>query len=360
MPIALYRKYRPRDFDEVTGQDSIVQTLKNALKSERVSHAYLFSGERGTGKTTTARILAKAVNCLDLKDKTNPCGKCSSCLEIEKNQSIDLVEIDAASNRGIDEMRELKEGVRFSPVNSKFKIFIIDEAHMLTKEAFNALLKTLEEPPPHAIFILATTEPEKLPSTILSRVQRFNFKRLSINEIVEKLEKIIQSEKIKVSKEALKEIAQSAEGSFRDAESLLDQIISLGYKEIDIKTLEDILGRVDFATVSKFLESLSEKNKSLAIEIINTMYEKGVDLKEFGRLALKITRMVAVIKASPKTEDLIKEDLSSDQMLKIKELADKFSSDDLKKLLNEMIKIQELIKHSPLPTLPLELIVMSF
>lgn len=346
-------------FAEIVGQATIVQTLQNALKTDRISHAYLFSGSRGTGKTSIARIMAKAVNCLDLKEGFEPCNKCSSCIEINQNKSMDLVEIDAASNRGIDEIRELKEGIRFSPIKAKYKVFIIDEVHMLTKEAFNALLKTLEEPPVYAVFILATTEVEKLPATIISRVQRFDFKRLGIKEIMQKIEMIAKSEKIKITEDALREIARAAEGSHRDAESLLDQLISLGYKEITVKIIEDVLGRINFKTVLQFLDFLADNNSLDAINLINKSYTQGIDPKEFSRACLKITRNIAVLKVSPETEKILSSDMAQEQITDIKNLAQKFSIEKIKKLLNEMIKIQDLIKHSPIPTLPLELIVMD-
>jgi len=356
--LALYRRYRPKTFSEVIGQKSIIQTLTNALKTNTVSHAYLLCGQRGTGKTTIARLLAKAVNCTN-KKSAEPCNTCESCLDINEGKSMDLIEIDAASNRGIDEIRNLKEGIRFSPIKSKYKVFIIDEVHMLTKEAFNALLKTLEEPPEHAIFILATTESEKLPATIISRTQRFDFKKLTLKEIAERLRLLAKNEKIDISDEAIKEIALSAEGSLRDAESLLDQLISLGYEEINFGTLEEVLGRVNFEKISKFLNFIAKKDSGEAIRLINEIYDDGADIIEFSRAILKNLRKILLLKANPETEKILKDELTEDQLKTLKGLTEKFEIKELKKLMEEFLKAKEAIKHSPIPTLPLELIVFE-
>ncbi len=358
--LSLYRKYRPKIFKEVVGQKYIVQIIQNALKLGRVSHAYLFVGERGTGKTTIARLLAKSLNCLDNKNLGEPCNKCLVCKEMDKNNLVDLIEIDAASNRGIDEIREIKEGARFTPTRTKYKVFIIDEVHMLTKEAFNALLKILEEPPQYVVFILATTEPEKLPNTIISRVQRFDFKRIGIKEITERIIKLAEMEKAKISPETAKEIALMSEGSLRDAESTLDQLLSLGCKEIDLKLLEEVLGRVNFSIILKFISYLLEGEAKKSIELIIKVQEQGANILEFSRSVLTNLRKIAIIKLSSETESLFLDELTPENLKELKLLANKFEWERLRNLLDEFIKIKEVIRHSPIPTLPIEIIALEY
>jgi len=258
--LALYRKYRPQTFSEIIGQEHVVKTLTNAIASDAVSHAYLFSGPRGSGKTTIARLLAKAVNCHERKGgQFEPCNKCSSCLEIMEGRSLDLIEIDAASHGGIDGIRELRDGIKFSPNKEKYKVFIIDECHQLSKDAANALLKTLEEPPPYAIFVLATTEIHKMIPTIISRTQRFDFRKLTLEEIMKRLEIICEKEKAKVDKSVLEFVALNSGGSIRDAESLLDQVFTLGGvlgkgEGIGVKAVQDLLGIADTAVLAQFVD----------------------------------------------------------------------------------------------------------
>ena len=240
----LARKWRPQVFQDVVGQEHVTQTLMNAIKADRLAHGYLFSGARGVGKTSVARILAKAINCVE-GEPGIPCNKCHSCLEITSGSSVDVQEIDGASNRGIDEIRELRENIKYMPSSSRFRVYIIDEVHMLTLPAFNALLKTLEEPPPHVKFIFATTEPHKVPVTILSRCQKFDFKRISFGQIVQQLEKIAAEEKISISKSGLALLARAAEGSMRDAESLLDQVVSFTGPKVEDQHITEILGLID-------------------------------------------------------------------------------------------------------------------
>ena len=253
--IVFARKWRPQNFDEVIGQEHVTKTLKNAFNSGRIAHAYIFSGPRGIGKTSTARILAKALNCQ--KDiSTNPCNKCSTCSEIAKGTNLDVLEIDGASNRGIDEVRQLRENIKFSPTSSRYKIYIIDEVHMLTIEAFNALLKTLEEPPAHVKFIFATTQPHKVPSTILSRCQRFDFRRIPIVQIVQKLKEISKAEHIKIDEKVLVAIAKACEGSLRDAESILDQLTSYGRDTISLKDVSSVLGLIEQDVLFEFAKKI--------------------------------------------------------------------------------------------------------
>ena len=241
--ISLYRKYRPHNFDNLVGQDHIKTTLVNALKNGHVSHAYLFTGPRGTGKTSTARLIAKALNCTDLHDDFEPCNKCEFCTDINDGRLIDLIEIDAASNRGIDEVRDLKEKINFAPSRAKYKIYIIDEAHMMTKEAFNALLKTLEEPPAHAYFILATTEVHKIPETIISRCQRFDFRRIGTKALMTRLSYICQKEEIKAQDSALEVISKYVDGGLRDAIGLVEQLTA--DKKLLLEHVQEILGVSD-------------------------------------------------------------------------------------------------------------------
>ncbi len=279
--VVLARKWRPRYFEEVVGQEHVGRTLKNALEQDRVAHAYLFCGTRGVGKTTTARILAKALNCEEGPTPT-PCYECSSCKEIHEGQSVDVFEIDGASNRGINEIRELREGVRYAPSRDRFKIYIIDEVHMLTTEAFNALLKTLEEPPEHAHFIFATTEPQKIPVTILSRCQRFDFKRISQNDIVAHLSRLCDEEDIDAERAALQLIARQANGGMRDALSLMDQIISFAGDSFDEDQVAQILGVANRKHLFELSEALIAHDAEGALSVLDEVNRYGYDLQQFA------------------------------------------------------------------------------
>jgi len=254
---AFSRKYRPKDFSQVIGQESIVQTLKNAIELNRVSHAYIFAGSRGIGKTTISRILAKCLNC-ETGITSQPCNKCENCLEIEKGSFPDLYEIDAASNRGIDDIRNLRDNIGYTPIKGRYKVYIIDEAHMLTREAFNALLKTLEEPPPKNIFILATTELHKIPDTIKSRCQTFLFKQPNISQIIKFMKDILEKENIPYEEEALKILAEESEGGVRDSASLLDQAVTFGEGKITVENVEKMLGIVPKSIISDFIKNLEQ------------------------------------------------------------------------------------------------------
>lgn len=350
--LVLARKWRPQVFEEVVGQRPITQTLQNAISQNRVAHAFLFTGARGVGKTSTARILAKALNC-EKGPHINPCNQCTSCQEISSGTSMDVIEIDGASNRGIDEIRELRENVRYTPAKSRYKIYIIDEVHMLTREAFNALLKTLEEPPPHIIFVLATTEPHKIPATILSRCQRYDFKRIPMREILGSLKKIVDEEKVQISQRALLSITQESEGSLRDAQSLLDQVISYGGKEIRDEDIVEVLGLIDRKILNDTIEAIADRNPERCIEMIERVYDYGVDLQHFCRELLQYLRHLILIKVSQHPEGLM--ELLEEEMEILKKQAEKFEFDQLNHLFNLLLKGEEEIAQSTFPRTMLEM-----
>lgn len=356
--LVIYRKYRPKTFKEIVNQEHVIKTLTNALKLDKVAHAYLFTGVRGTGKTTVSRLLAKAVNCQERKDY-EPCNKCDACNEINDNKSMDLIEIDAASNRGIDEIRELRDGIKFSPTSLKYKVFIIDEVHQLTKEAFNALLKTLEEPPAHAIFILATTEIHKVPQTIISRCQRFDFHKLTLDKIVGRLEWISKQEKVNIEKQALELIAVNADGSIRDGESLLGQIMSMEDKKITLEEVQTILGMTDIKAVQDLVGYLTEKKSKEAISHINQVASQGYDLIQFSKSLINYLRKVLILKIDPNLSKLVAAELTKEQIDGIIQQSEKFSNTDLIKMLNLFIQVSNEIKTADFPQLPFELAIVE-
>jgi DNA polymerase III subunit gamma/tau len=356
--LVLYRKYRPQLFAEVINQKTIINALSSALLQGQVSHAYLFAGLRGVGKTTVARLLAKALNCQGRKsNQFEPCNKCESCLAIKAGNSLDLIEIDAASNRGIEDVRSLRENIKFPPVNSKYKIFIIDEAHQMTREAFNALLKTLEEPPSYAIFILATTEPDKLPATILSRVERYDFKKLNLDDMIRCLKNICKQEKIKFEDEALRLISLYSEGGLRDAQSLLGQISLVTDKNITKKAVEELVGAINFEKVKKFIICLAKKDKEKALEFINNLYDEGYDLEVFNKETLNYLRKILLLKISPILGKVLEKETTNEEMTILFKQAESFDTPYLEKLLKRFIEIQVQLRRTPIPTLPFELCI---
>jgi DNA polymerase-3 subunit gamma/tau len=290
----LYLKYRSQKFGDLVGQDAIAQTLRNAVEQGRVAHAYLFCGVRGTGKTSTARILAKAINCLDRRG-AEPCGVCANCVEIGTGAAVDLIEIDAASNRGIDEIRDLRERVKYLPATLKVKVYIIDEAHMLTTEAFNALLKTLEEPPAHVVFVLATTEPHKIPLTVASRCQRFDFRRIETGAIAAHLASIVEQEQVRVDPPSLALLARLARGSMRDGITLLDQLISQGGEELTVQKTHELLGLADPDTLVRLLAFVTEGDGAKMLGELQRFYDAGGDVRQLVRGLLGAIREAALL-----------------------------------------------------------------
>jgi DNA polymerase-3 subunit gamma/tau len=349
----LYRKYRPQTFTEVLGQKHVVQTLKNQVLGGSVAHAYLFTGGRGIGKTSIARILAKAVNCPNVKDG-NPCGKCEVCKQIEAGQFLDLTEIDAASNTGVDNIRELIEHVKFSPAIGKYKVFIVDEVHMLSKGAFNALLKTLEEPPGHAIFVLATTEINKVPATIISRTQRFDFTSPSVKELAEHLAGVVKQEKLKLKPEIVELVAQNAQGSTRDALSLLDKVLSLG----DNPAIEDclnLLGVTDISLSENLLNMISAENVAEIPAFFESLMERGTDFSIFNKDFLEYLRKTLVLKVAPQVAPA----LSPEHTVKLKELAGQLSLQETIFVIRLFLRSYKELPNSPSPEIPLLLAALE-
>ena len=294
MSTALYRKWRSQTFDEVVGQEHVTQTLRNALREERVAHAYLFAGPRGTGKTSSARILAKALNCT-APEAERPCNHCANCVAITEGRMIDLIEIDAASNNSVDDIRELRDKVGFRPSEGRYRIYIIDEVHMLSNSAFNALLKTLEEPPPHARFVLATTEPHKIPATVLSRCQRFDFRRIPAPEIAGHLLHIIEAEGFRAEPDALLAIARAAQGCMRDAVSLLDQMLAYGAETVTLAQVQQVLGAVNAEAVAGLVDALAARNVAQGLGLIHKLVTDGASLNEFCQQVVEHLRAVMVL-----------------------------------------------------------------
>jgi DNA polymerase-3 subunit gamma/tau len=354
---ALYNKWRSQTFDEILGQEHITQTLRNQLRAGRIGHAYLFTGMRGTGKTTTARVLAKAVNCVGDTDDP-PCNDCHICRSLAEGSSLDLIEIDAASNRGIDEIRDLRERVSFAPHECRYKVYVIDEVHMLTTEAFNALLKTLEEPPSHVIFVLCTTEPHRLPDTILSRCQRFDFRRGSVSLLVEKLKRVCKGEGIQISSEALDLVARRAAGSFRDAESLLDQLSAYETDEVGLDLVRDVLGSAPSVLVSQLVERMMAGDVPQGLRLINEALERGAEPRQFLSDILEHLRAVLLLSVGG-DEGL--QQLSPDALDHMRQLArDRaFSLRSLMTAIRLFNEAGEGLRNAVRPQLPLELALIE-
>jgi DNA polymerase-3 subunit gamma/tau len=354
--IVFARKYRPLVFDEIIGQPHITTTLKNAIAKDKVAHAYLFAGPRGVGKTTTARILAKALNCAK-GPAVDPCNACSSCNEISQGVNLDVLEIDGASNRGIDEIRNLRDNVKFAPSKGKFKIYIIDEVHMLTAEAFNALLKTLEEPPPHVKFIFATTQSHKVPPTILSRCQRFDFRRISAKSILEALKAISEKERFDIDGDILALIAKHADGSMRDGQVVLDQITSFARERIKLEDVARMLGLVGEDALFGLSSAVKDKDALKALKMIDALVNEGKDVVQTILSLIEHFRNMAIIKISKDLDSLI--DVGPEKMKRYEEEARRFSIEEILYIVYALSNTIDLVKRSNLPRIPLETVMIK-
>jgi len=352
----LARKWRPQLFEEVVGQKHVVKTLQNAISSNRIAHAFLFSGQRGVGKTSIARILAKALNCQE-GPTPQPCGQCTSCKEIAEGNSIDVLEIDGASNTGVDDIRELRESVKYVPSGNRYKIYIIDEVHMLSNNAFNALLKTLEEPPAHVIFMFATTEPQKIPTTVLSRCQRFDLRRISLEAIVKQLSEITSKENITISEQGLKWLAREAEGSMRDAQSILDRVISYAGKQINDEDIAEVLGIVDKSLLVRTSRAILDKDAKGCLDIVNDLFHFGYDTRQFYQAFLEHLRNLIIVKISKNPAQLI--ELPQNECDVLKEQGKDSEVETLQRLFDIWLKAEDEINRSSLPQIVLEMVLLK-
>lgn len=368
----LYRKYRPRDFSEVVGQDNIVAVIRRQVETDRAAHAYLFSGPRGVGKTTVARLIAKAINCRHAEDLPAraryveggalvpiPCNACSSCDVFNAGQALNLIEIDAASNRGIDEIRELREGVRFAPAGGGKKVYIIDEVHQLTKEAFNALLKTLEEPPAHVIFVLATTELDKVPATIVSRTQHFDFRRPREEVIARRLIAVAAKEGVDLKPDAAAAIAFVAEGSVRDAESMLGKILAAEDKTITRGEVEEILGIPKREALCQLFGFIVRKDIKGALDLLNRLYHDGYEMEYLNKVLIAFFRDALLAKIAPSREALYSSSLLPEGENEFSSLLETYGANDLADAINHLIEALAASRRSPIPQLPLEMALVS-
>ena len=352
----LARKWRPQLFEDLVGQEHVSQTLKNAITADRVHHAFLFTGARGVGKTSAARIFAKALNCQE-GPTTQPCGVCPSCIDITKSQGIDVLEIDGASNTGVDDIRELRENIRYLPSQSRYKIFIIDEVHMLSLNAFNALLKTLEEPPAHAKFIFATTEPHKIPITILSRCQRFDFKKIGLAPLQARLRYIVDQEKIQIEESGLAIIARSGGGSMRDVLSTLDQVIAFCGDRVDDDELQGLLGLVSRALLQATVKAILERDAGRLLSLVQSVDEHGHSFRQFCQQLVELVRALVVVKVVGQPGDLI--DVGETELQDINRLSETASLEDLQRLLTILIRTEADLAVSNYPRLTMEMVLVK-
>ncbi len=353
---ALYRKWRPIVFGDIVGQSHITMTLKNQIKNDSIAHAYLFCGTRGTGKTSTAKVFARAINCLKPKDY-NPCNECEVCKGILNESIMDVIEIDAASNNGVDNIRELRENVKYPTAKAKFKVYIIDEVHMLSQGAFNALLKTLEEPPSYVLFILATTEPQKIPATILSRCQRFDFKRITGDDIFSRLKYICTEMEIKIEDEALELIVRNSDGAVRDALSILDQCLSFSEGELTYEKVIETLGLVTDEFLFKLSEAIYEEDSSKAMALIDELVSSGKDISHFIRSFINHFRNLMMTKMTKSLEDVI--DMSSEGINRLKKQGEEFQLNTIIRVINTLSHAESEIRWSSQPRIMLELAVVK-
>lgn len=355
----LYRKHRPRDFGEVVGQSHVTDAIVNAFKMGRVAHAYLFSGPRGVGKTSMARLIAKSLNCEAKKKSDVPCNACPMCTDFNEGRAVDVIEIDAASNRGIEDIRELRDGVRFAPARGAYKTYIIDEVHQLSKDAFAALLKTLEEPPSHAVFILATTELEKVPATIVSRTQHYTFRRPQAGEMAGRLRAIAKKEGVELAEDAARLVALAAEGSFRDAESILGQIMAVEDKKITRREAEEILGLPPREAAKRMFALIAQKKAPEALALIQELSGGGYDLAYFAKLLMQYFRAGLLIKTDPALKQFVAGEMLDDEYETIAAHLPSFTARELARGAGVIFDHLQRFKKTPIPQLPLELAVVA-